>query len=469
MMRSFFVGVAFLLVASAAGAQERMIEVSYERFTLPNGLNVILHRDVSTPMVTVNLWYNVGSGREKVGRTGFAHLFEHILFEGSENVPEGMFDEWLEAAGGNNNGSTNTDRTNYYEDLPRNALELALFLESDRMGHLLDAMSPDKVDGQRDVVKNERRQSYENRPYGMASLALDSAMYPASHPYSWPMIGSMEDLSAASYEDVVEFFQVYYAPNNASLSIAGDIDLAETRKLVEHWFSDVAGGKPVPPIEAPPAVLTAEKRMVLEDRVQLPRMYMCWLTPPIFAPGDAEMDVVGSVLAGGKNARLYKRLVYDMQIAQDVYAYQGSGEPLVAVLHRHHGAGRSRSGRAGGGDPGGAGAAPDRAAHRAGAPACREPDRGVVPRPARTDRRVRRQGRPVERLLLAHRQPRLVRRGSGALQGARAQGHLRRGIDASQGRCARRAERGSQRQTRAGGHQAVHGLTRTEENGYSRI
>ena len=325
MMRSVFVGVAFLLVASAAGAQERMIEVSYERFTLPNGLNVILHRDVSTPMVTVNLWYNVGSGREKVGRTGFAHLFEHILFEGSENVPEGMFDEWLEAAGGNNNGSTNTDRTNYYEDLPRNALELALFLESDRMGHLLGAMSPDKVDGQRDVVKNERRQSYENRPYGMASLALDSAMYPASHPYSWPVIGSMEDLSAASHEDVVEFFQVYYAPNNASLSIAGDIDLAQTRKLVEHWFSDVAGGKPVPPIEAPPAVLTAEKRMVLEDRVQLPRMYMCWLTPPIFAPGDAEMDVVGSVLAGGKNARLYKRLVYDMQIAQDVFAYQGSG------------------------------------------------------------------------------------------------------------------------------------------------
>jgi zinc protease len=159
----------------------------------------------------------------------------------------------------------------------------------------------------------------------MASLALDSAMYPASHPYSWPTIGSMEDLSAASFEDVVDFFQVYYAPNNASLSIGGDIDLAETRKLVEHWFSDVAGGKPVPPIEAPPAVLTAEKRMVIEDRVQLPRMYMCWLTPPIFTPGDAEMDVVGSVLAGGKNARLHKRLVYDMQIAQDVFAYQGSG------------------------------------------------------------------------------------------------------------------------------------------------
>ena len=316
--------VAGLLVAGNAAAQEALLAVPYTQFTLPNGLNVLLHQDRSTPMVTVNLWYNAGSGREKPGRTGFAHLFEHLLFEGSANVPEGMFDQWLEAAGGNNNGSTNTDRTNYYEDVPSNALELALFLESDRMGHLLGAMSPATVDGQRDVVKNERRQSYENRPYGLASPTLDSAMYPASHPYSWPTIGSMADLSAASYDDVVEFFKTYYAPNNASLSIAGDIDLDRTRKLVEHWFADVPAGKPVPPIEAPPAVLTAEKRMVLEDRVQLPRMYMCWLTPPIFAPGDAEMDVLAAVLTDGKNARLYKRLVYDLQIAQDVFAYQGS-------------------------------------------------------------------------------------------------------------------------------------------------
>jgi len=314
-----------LLLAGTAAAQETLLAVPYTQFTLPNGLNVILHQDRSTPMVTVNLWYNAGSAREKPGRTGFAHLFEHILFEGSGNVPEGMFDEWLEAAGGSNNGSTNTDRTNYYEDVPSNALPLALFLESDRMGHLLEAMSPAKVDGQRDVVKNERRQSYENRPYGLASPTLDSAMYPPSHPYSWPTIGSMADLSAASYEDVVEFFKTYYAPNNASLSIAGDIDVDSTRKLVEYWFSDVAAGKPVPPIDAPPAVITAEKRLVLEDRVQLPRLYMCWLTPAIFTPGDAEMDAVGGVLAGGKNARLYKRLVYDMQIAQDVFAFQGSG------------------------------------------------------------------------------------------------------------------------------------------------
>jgi zinc protease len=341
MMRTLLIA-AGLLAAGTAAAQDARLQVPYTQFTLPNGLNVILHQDRSTPMVTVNLWYNVGSGREKPGRTGFAHLFEHILFEGSANVPEGKFDEWLEAAGGSNNGSTSTDRTNYYEDVPSNALELALFLESDRMGHLLGAMSPAKVDGQRDVVKNERRQSYENRPYGMASLALDSAMYPPSHPYSWPTIGSMEDLSAASYDDVVEFFRTYYAPNNASLSIAGDIDLDRARRLVEHWFADVPAGKPVPPIEAPPAVLTAEKRMVLEDRVQLPRLYMCWLTPPMYAPGDAELDVLSGVLSGGKNARLYKRLVYDMQVAQDVASYQGSASLssqfcIVATARAGHG------------------------------------------------------------------------------------------------------------------------------------
>jgi zinc protease len=324
MIRGSHLLAGLFLIGGTAAAQEQLLDVPYTRFVLPNGLNVILHQDRTTPMVSVNLWYNVGSGREKPGRTGFAHLFEHILFEGSANVPEGMFDQWLEAAGGNNNGSTNPDRTNYFEDIPSNALELALFLESDRMGHLLGAMSPDKVDGQRDVVKNERRQSYEDRPYGMASLTLDSAMYPPSHPYSWPTIGSMEDLSAASYEDVVQFFQVYYAPNNASLSIAGDLDIAEARRMVEHWFADVPAGKPVPPIDAPAAVLTAEKRMVLEDRVQLPRLYTCWLTPPSYAPGDAEMDVVAGVLTGGKNARLYKRLVYDLQIAQDVGAFQGS-------------------------------------------------------------------------------------------------------------------------------------------------
>jgi zinc protease len=320
----------FLLLAcllpSAARAQDGRLSVPFERFVLPNGLTVLLHRDTTTPMVAVDVWYHAGSARETPGRTGFAHLFEHLMFEGSGHVQEGKFDEWLEAAGGNNNGSTNTDRTNYFEIVPKSALELALFLESDRMGYLLDAMSPDKVNGQRDVVKNERRQSYENRPYGRASILLAESLYPPDHPYHWPTIGSQEDLDAASYDDVVSFFRAYYAPGNAALAIAGDIDLAATQRMVEHWFSDVPAGAPVGPLVGPAAWLTTEKRIVLEDRVQLPRLYMCWLSPAIFAPGDAELDVTASVLAGGKNARLYKRLVYDMQIAQDVYAYQGSAE-----------------------------------------------------------------------------------------------------------------------------------------------
>src|SRR6187402_2718976 len=199
-----WISVTALLLAGSIslGAQAPALSVPYTQFKLPNGLNVILHRDTSVPVVSVNVWYHVGSGNERPGRTGFAHLFEHLMFEGSMHVPEGSFDNWLEAAGGNNNGSTNTDRTNYYEDMPSNALELALFLESDRMGFLLDDKSPDKINGQRDVVKNEKRQRVDNQPYGQAFIELASLLYPPGHPYSWPVIGSMEDLSAASFEDV---------------------------------------------------------------------------------------------------------------------------------------------------------------------------------------------------------------------------------------------------------------------------
>jgi zinc protease len=331
-----------LLCATAGYAQEdTRLVVPYERFVLPNGLNVILHEDHTTPTVSVNVYYHVGSGREKPGRTGFAHLFEHIMFEGSGHVPEGAFDNWLEAAGGNSNGSTTPDRTNYWEDIPSNALELALFLESDRMGYLVDAMSPEKVDGQRDVVKNERRQSYENRPYGMASLIIGENMYPPEHSYHWPTIGSQEDLSAASYDDVVEFHSTYYSPSNASLSIAGDIDIAETRALVEKWFADVPAGPPVPPADAVVAFLTEEKRLVHEDRVSLPRLYMSWHSPAYYTPGDADLDVLGDVLAGGKTSRLYQRLVYELQIAQNVFAYQSSGElgssfAIVATARAGH-------------------------------------------------------------------------------------------------------------------------------------
>jgi zinc protease len=310
----------------ALRAQETpRLAIPYTQFTLPNGLDVILHEDHSVPLVAVDAWYHVGSSREKPGRTGFAHLFEHLMFEGSGHVPEGDFDNWLEAAGGDNNGSTDNDRTNYWETVPSNALELALFLESDRMGYLLDAMSPEKVNGQRDVVKNERRQSYENRPYGVAFLKLPEEMYPPTHPYHWPVIGSMEDLTAASYEDVVQFFKSWYGPNNTTLVVAGDIDPAEARRLVEKWFSDVPRGAPVPPLSAPPAVLAGEKRLTLEDKIQLPQLFIAWHTPAYFHPGDEAMDVLARVLASGKNSRLYKRLVYDLQIAQDVSASQNSG------------------------------------------------------------------------------------------------------------------------------------------------
>jgi zinc protease len=301
------------------------LTVPFTQFTLPNGLHVILHEDHTVPLATVNVWYHVGSAREKPGRTGFAHLFEHLMFEGSEHVKEGAFDTLLEGAGATNNGSTEHDRTNYYIDTPSNALDLALFLESDRMGYLIEAMSPERVNGQRDVVKNERRQSYENAPYGMASIEIDKMLYPEGHPYRWPTIGYMEDLTAASYEDVVEFFRKYYQPANASLVIAGDIDPGKTRAMVEKWFSDVKPGTaPVTPIDYTHGSLVGVSRKTIEDRVQLPRLYLSWLTPALFKPGDAELDVVSQILAGGKNSRLYKRLVYDLQIAQDVSAFQAS-------------------------------------------------------------------------------------------------------------------------------------------------
>jgi zinc protease len=329
MSRRSTAALALVLMAAPLGAQSPAppaapLEVPFQQFQLANGLNVILHRDTTVPLVAVNVWYHVGSANERPGRTGFAHLFEHLMFEGSGHVPEGQFDLLLEAAGANSNGSTTNDRTNYIIDVPSNALELALYLESDRMGYLLDAMPPEQVDSQRDVVKNERRQSYENQPYGMASLELDKMLWPDGHPYQWPVIGEMADLTAASHDDVVDFFKRYYAPNNASLVIAGDIDFDRTRALVEQWFSEIPGGERVEPVAPPPAVLTEVKRQTITDRVSLPRLHLAWLTPRLYAPGDATLDVLSSVLTGGKTSRLYKRLVYDEQMAQDVSAFQSS-------------------------------------------------------------------------------------------------------------------------------------------------
>lgn len=298
------------------------LRVPYETFTLPNGLQVIVHEDHSVPVVAVNMWYHVGSGDEKPGRTGFAHLFEHIMFMGSQHVPTGEFDRLLEAAGGDNNGSTTEDRTNYYEDGPANALALMLYLDADRMGFLLPEMTAEKIDLQRGVVQNERRQSYENRPYGLAEENILQRLYPANHPYHWPVIGSMADLQAATLEDVRQFFQTYYTPNNATLAIAGDITPTEVRRLVVHYFGDIPRGPAVtrtpPPAVSVPGVVAS----VLEDRVQLPRVYDAWHSVKAFGADDAALDVLANVLAGGRSSRLYRRLVYELQIATDVVAFQ---------------------------------------------------------------------------------------------------------------------------------------------------
>lgn len=323
-LRLLVLAALIAVAAARPGRAETRLDVPYEMFRLPNGLTVIVHEDRRLPMVSVNTWYHVGSAREVPGRTGFAHLFEHLMFNGSKNVPQGAFDQWLEAVGGDNNGSTTTDRTNYWENLPSNALETALFLESDRMGWLLDTMSPERVDQQRDVVKNERRQSYENRPYGMASIEILKALYPPEHPYHWPVIGSQEDLSAATHEDVADFFRKWYGPANTSVVIAGDVDVATARTLAAKWFGGVPGSEPVEPLAPRPVVLPEEKRLVLEDRVELPRLYLVWPTPPVYTPADAALDTAAGILASGKSSRLYRKLVYELQIAQDVWAYQDS-------------------------------------------------------------------------------------------------------------------------------------------------
>ncbi len=300
------------------------LQIPYTQFTLPNGLHVILHEDHTVPLAYVNVLYDVGSAREVPGRTGFAHLFEHLMFMGSGHAKYGVFDQSLEAAGGTNNASTSNDVTNYWIMVPSSALDLALFLESDRMGYLLDSMTPQILDAQRDVVKNERRERIENTPYGSAFVTLEEMLYPKGHPYHWPVIGYMEDLSAAGYDDVTAFFRKYYAPSNASLVVAGDIEPTATRRLVEKWFSDVKSGPAPEPVTIPGVALTGVQKRTITDRVELPRLHLAWLTPRHLEPGDSALDVAASVLSGGKNSRLFKRLVYDMQIAQDVGAFQVS-------------------------------------------------------------------------------------------------------------------------------------------------
>jgi zinc protease len=300
------------------------VNIPFTKHTLANGLDVLLHEDHACPIVAVNLWYHVGSKNERLGKTGFAHLFEHLMFEGSEHHDRGFFQP-LQGAGATLNGSTNADRTNYWEVVPSGALELALWMESDRMGYLLPALTQAKFANQRDVVLNERRQNYENRPYGLAPMALVAALFPPDHPYHWTTIGEVADLHAAALDEAHAFFRRYYHPANASLAIAGDIDPVRTLDQVQEYFGDLPAGERAAPVRAE-ASLDGDSRIFFEDRVELPRLYVAWVTPAMFADGDADLDLATDLLANGKTSRLYKRLVFDERIATDVSAAQNSRE-----------------------------------------------------------------------------------------------------------------------------------------------
>jgi len=304
------------------------IKIPFESYRLPNGLTVILAPDHSTPTVAVTVWYHVGSKNETIGRTGFAHLFEHVMFTGSGHVPYGTHDRLTEGVGGSNNGTTSNDRTTYYEVVPSNYLEDALWLESDRMGFLLDTLDIEKLNAQRDVVKNERRQGVDNQPYGMSDEIISGAMFPSTHPYSWPVIGSMKDLSAASEQDVKNFFRLYYAPNNAFLSIAGDFEPSAARALVTKYFGGLTQGQPVPRPTVSPVTLNQETRLVFEDRVQVPRLYIAWPTVGEKSDDRFALSVLDAITAGPRTTRLTKALVYDQQAASTVGTFQDTSEDV---------------------------------------------------------------------------------------------------------------------------------------------
>ena len=321
-----FASLCLLLPASPAPAAPAAADpqLRFSRLQLPNGLDVLVHEDHSVPIVAVSVWYHVGSKDEVPGKTGFAHLFEHMMFQGSKHVGDDMHFKYVQQAGGLLNGTTNPDRTNYFEVVPANVLERVLYLEADRMGYLLDAFSKAKLDNQRDVVKNERRQRYEVAPYGMAPKYLAEALYPEGHPYHHLTIGEHRDLEAASEKDVRAFFTRFYAPSNAALVIAGDVDPREARRLVDKWFGPLPRREPPQALrQAPMPLLEREVRVRAQDRVTLPRVYVYWHSPAIYKPGDAELDLLADVL-GGKGGRLYKRLVYKDRVAQDVDVFQQS-------------------------------------------------------------------------------------------------------------------------------------------------
>ena len=431
------------------------MDIAYTKTTLANGLDVILHEDHTLPIVAVNVWYHVGSKDERPGLTGFAHLFEHLMFEGSAHHDHGYFPP-LQDAGAAVNGSTNADRTNYWEVVPTGALELALFLESDRMGFLLPALTEKKFTTQREVVINERRQNYENRPYGLAGIAMTTALYPSDHPYHWPTIGYTPDLRQATLDDVRDFFARHYHPGNASIALAGDIDPAAALALVERYFGDLPTGPPVPRVAVPAGGLADETRIVLEDRVDRPRLYLAWRTPALFEEGDAALDVAADVIASGKTSRLYRTLVHERRLALDVSGGQQSRElegffqlaataapgrtlsDIEAVIH--DAIARARRDRA------------DRCRARAGAGA----GRGQLRLSPADRRRLQRQVGSAERLQRLPRQSRLVRRRSGALYAADRRRRARRGPPPRR-HAARRPQRRAARRRRSGARRIDHG------------
>jgi len=301
-------------------------DLKYEKYKLPNGLQVILHKADKPHLVAVNIWYKVGSAYELKGKTGLAHLFEHMMFQGSENVPKERHFKYIQEAGGSLNASTAFDRTNYYEKLPSNYLELALWLESDRMGFFLDALTQEKLDNQKDVVKNERLERYDNQPYGLAWELLLSNIYPSDHPYNSPTIGSLNDISSFTLDDVTSFFKKYYSPANASLVIAGNFEFQQAKDLVEKYFSEIPDFS-IPKLPSTQKIHLNENKFYIHyDKVQLERIYFTWSSVNSFHDDEAALIMLANILTDSKKSRLYNSLVYEKEIAQDVSAYNFSGK-----------------------------------------------------------------------------------------------------------------------------------------------
>ena len=304
----------------------KLLDIPHEKYTLPNGLEVILYKVKNVPLVAVNIWYKVGSANEVKGKTGLAHLFEHMMFQGSKNIPKEMHFRYIQEAGGTLNASTSFDRTNYFEKLPSNELELPLWLESDRMGFFIEALDQIKLDNQKSVVLNERLERYDNQPYGLAWEKLISNLYPANHPYSWPTIGFYNDIESYTVEDVRSFFQQYYSPANSTIVIAGNIDVERTKSLIEKYFGEIKNNGFPKEIVSEFPQLKKNKMIEFEDKVKLERIYIAWHSPKAFDEEDSAMDVLADVLTGSKNARLTRKLVYELEMAQDVNTMQFSGK-----------------------------------------------------------------------------------------------------------------------------------------------